>query len=289
MLEQVVNNQLYRLISKFTQGDQISAAQALEAEKIVNKIAEEDEDNTAAQLAKEILELPFEDVNQEDFSMLVGLLSEISHAQEFTLPLFDEPAFDDVVEYDDPESNPDRQRIIRINDDGSYEEVDQNGEFVGPLDSLYMPAEGHPEYEEVSASFIDDMSDGPLLPPVMESHSKGMEVAAAEPLFQKAIDAGLVQDEKSVSKTPLRQDNIYLDTDIGTLLYQPIAVVQRRRCVALYFDVVSGTPPLFIPREGYTCMMREDNGVSLKVMYTGSKFKDPFRPELTIMVFTVLD
>jgi hypothetical protein len=131
---------------------------------------------------------------------------------------FEPPGDEFPLEYADALN---KTRLISITPDGDFLEVDSDGNEIGPLDrDTHQPIEGHPEYRDISISIPDS-------PPIEVNAPSSFIPESLETLLESAMLTQPVstptvsnkQPVQSIPAKPLRE--VYLETDIGRLLFEP--------------------------------------------------------------------
>jgi hypothetical protein len=249
-----------------------------------------DKDNAIAATIIQSIERE-EIVNKKDlFEMMQSLKAYKANEVDSFLDIkyeynFNPPGDEFPAEYADLLEKP---RLLTLKEDGTRMEVDEEGVEIGPLDYNDCPAEGHPEYVKV------DLNTGHKDLESSVEIRKGFlpEDGELENLINKAFSAGY-HDEPVISElkqmvpkiTPEKElEEVFLDTPIGNLLFEPEEVILAPRCVVLIFDTDRSKPPLY-PSVGSTFRLKyEQQDIPVSYMETSFTYRNR-----KFMIFITLD
>jgi len=142
-----------------------------------------------------------------------------------------------------------KSRLLTITEEGTWMEIDEENKVIGPVDRDHNPAPGHPEYIEVDLSGITKAEVSTLEIPKSNSELSEDQINV---LFSRLVANGSAGDIDQLgipapSIKPLEE--VFLETEIGNLLFEPEKAIHGGRCFVLVFDTARSKPPLY-PRVG---------------------------------------
>jgi len=246
---------LYAIMKKHYPPKSLQKVEVDKLEKSIREIAGNgditNEKAVSAKLIVEILDqkgVISDEKLQKDMFELIAEFSEI--LEEFSEP-------ESAVEFSNFEEELEKNRLLKLNENGTVDEVDEKGNIIGPLSrGNYQPIEGHPEFYKE------------------EDDYKILQI----PLAGKEIH----QQEEHIS-----QHDVVLETNIGYIYYRVLAYNYsfNKMSIQLFFD---SSPPSFIPKVGqrFKLNVKSDN---ISVIYTGVNFVLPFATEVRVLSFTILE
>jgi len=192
---------------------------------------------------------------------------------------FEPPGDEFPVEYSDLLH---KSRLLTITEEGTWMEIDDQNNPIGPVDGEHNPAPGHPEYTVADLSAVTTAEVSQIELPSTNISEEQIDV-----LFSRLINNGSSGNNNQLGAgeptlDPLEE--VFLETEIGNLLFEPEEAIHGGRSFVLVFDTDRSKPPLY-PRVGSNFRLKyKDYDLAVSYMDTTFSYKNR-----KFIIFIILD
>jgi len=268
------------LVEVIEQFQSVSAEQRVKLENIYQDLKENKDDSIAGTIVQQIergevgtkkdLHELMESLKAYKTKEVDGFL-DISY--EYT---FQPPGDEFPLEYSDTIT---KHRLLTLGEDGTWMEITEEGVTIGPVDRDHNPVEGHPEYLSI------DLSNATMSETSIEIPSPSeLDKDVIDALFNKSSKENTLELKPNLQKVQLPLKEVFLETEIGSLLFEPEEAFLANRSFVMVFDTNRSKPPLY-PRVGSQFRLKY-KGEEYPVSYMDTSFN--YRCQ-KFVIFIILD